>query len=74
MLALQKWYLNRSFNIVQGATSPQITAEVTWNVGVVARVHASYYSSPTGAEGLDGLYIGILGAWLRIYTFSHTMA
>jgi hypothetical protein len=74
MLAIQKWYLKRSMNIVEGNTPPHISVEVTWNFGIAARVHTSYYSSPTGAEGLDGLYICIFGAWFRIHSFMHVMA
>lgn len=74
MLAIQKWYLKRFMSVVDGTNPPQISADVRWNWGIVARVRSGYYISPQGAEGLDGLYVCVFGAWLRVYGFSHSMA
>lgn len=74
MLAIQKWYLKRFLNVADGTNPPRISVDVRWNCGIVARVHSHHYISPEGAEWLDGLYVCIFGAWLRVYSFSHTMA
>jgi hypothetical protein len=74
MLSIQKWYLKHSMNVVDDTNPPRISADVRWNWGVVARVHSGHYISPQGAEWLDGLYVCVFGAWLRVYTFSHVMA
>jgi len=74
MWAVQKRYLSHSINLVSGKGTPRISAEVKWNCGIVARVQSGIYFSPEGAEGIDGLYICVLGGWLRVYTFSHLMA
>ena len=74
MSAVQRWYLMRAMKLVEGTGPPRISADVRWNWGVVARVHSGLYISSMGAESLDGLYVCVFGAWLRIYEFSHAMA
>jgi hypothetical protein len=74
MWPIQRSYLKHSMKILDGTNPPRISAEVKWNCGVVARVHSGHYISPHGAESLDGLYICVFGAWLRVYSFSHGMA
>ena len=74
MLAIQKWYLKRFMNVVDGTDPPRISADVRWNWGIVARVRSGHYVSSTGAEELDGLYVCFFGAWLRVYSFSHAMS
>ena len=74
MLAIQKWYLKRFMDVTDGTKPPRISVDVRWNCGIVARVQSDHYIAPEGAEGLDGLYVCIFGAWLQVYAFSHTMA
>jgi len=74
MWVIQKWYLKRSLKLIDGVASSVISAKVMWNFGFVARVNSGHYSSPTGSESLDALYVCIFGAWLKIYTFNHLMA
>lgn len=70
----QKMYLKQSMNMTEGTQPPRISVDVTWNVGILARVRSGHYSSPTGAESLDCLYICFFGGWIPIYTFSESMA
>lgn len=72
--AMQRWYLKRAMKLVEGTGPPRISAEVRWNCGVVARVRSGLYTSPMGAESLDGLYVCVFGAWFQVYGFSHAMA
>lgn len=74
MLEIQKWYLQRSMKLPNGTEPPSISAEVIWNLGIIARVRSGHYISSQGAESIDGLYFCVFGAWIRVYTFSHTMA
>lgn len=74
MLPIQKWYLKRFMNVVDGTNVPRVSAGITWNWGIVARVHSGHYMSSTGAEGVDALYVCVFGAWLRVNTFSRVMA
>jgi hypothetical protein len=74
MLAMQRWYLKRVMELVEGTGPPWISVDVKWNCGVVARVHSGLYISPMGAESLDGLYLCVFGAWFQVYGFGHAMA
>lgn len=72
--AIQKWYLKRFMRTIDGTNPPLISADVKWNWGVVARVNSAQYIGFDGAESLDGLYVCLFGAWLRVHTFSHAIA
>src|SRR5689334_15521603 len=52
MSGIQRWYLKRSIKLEHGTETPQISAAVQWNCGIVARVKSGHYVSPTGAEWL----------------------
>lgn len=71
MWAVQKWYLKRSMKLLDGTGEPRIAADVEWNWGVIARVYSEHHMGPDSWESLDGLYVCVFGAWLRVYTFSH---
>jgi hypothetical protein len=74
MWAVQRSYLKRAIKLVDRTGPPRMSAEVKWNWGVVARVRSDLYISPMGAELLDGLYVCVFGAWLKVHEFSHAMA
>ena len=54
--------------------APRMGANIKWYGGVVARVNASCYFGPVGAEGRDSLYVWFLGLWFPVHTFQHVMA
>lgn len=45
-----------------------------WVVPFCMRGQANHYVSGTGAEWHDAMYLWLLGRWVKVWTFSRTMA
>lgn len=71
---VQRWHLQRSLPLTSTQVASRVSVSVEWNALIIARVRSSHYTSPTGAEGKDVLYVNVFGAWVPVHTFMHVMA